>query len=305
MTALPPIHTIDLNFLNCPSAIASYLIPYQGGILLVESGPGSTQKQLQKSITALGFNLKDISHVLLTHIHLDHAGAAGWLASHGATVYVHERGYPHLLDPIRLLASAARIYQDQMEYLWGDLLPVPEKQLVSLSDGMEIQIGSYVFRCLDTPGHANHHMAYILDQVCFSGDIGGVRLQCPGQKHLRIPMPPPEFHPPRWRTSIDRLKREKISHIAPTHFGIFDDVTWHLDEVLSELDAAENWMANVMPRDLPIEDLRSEFVNWVRGRSLELGVQEGTLDAFEKANPSGMSADGMKRYWEKYIDPQE
>jgi len=118
-------------------------------------------------------------------------------------------------------------------------------------------------------------------------------------------MPPPEFHPPRWRISIDRLKAEKITQIAPTHFGIFDDVTWHLDAVLSELDVIEKWMADIMPRGLPIEELRTEFVNWIRDRSLELGVKEGTLDAFEKANPSGMSADGMKRYWDKYVNPQE
>jgi len=302
MTTNTKIHTIDLNFLNCPHAIASYLIPYQDGLILVESGPGSTQAQLTQTITTLGYQLEEISHVLLTHIHLDHAGAAGWLANQGAKVFVHERGYPHLLDPSKLIASAARLYQDRMDSLWGEILPVPEKQLVSLTDGAEIQIGSLVFRSLDTPGHANHHLAYILDEVCFSGDVGGVRINPPGNKHLRLPMPPPEFHPPRWRTSIERLKKEKISQIAPTHFGMFDDVEWHLDAVLTELDAAEGWMAKVMPRNLSIEKLRNEFITWVKDKSLLLGVQEITLDAFEKANPSGMSADGMKRYWDKYIN---
>jgi len=300
----PIIHTIDHKFLNCSRAIASYLIPYQDGLILVESGPGSTQEQLTKSISELGYDLKDISHVLLTHIHLDHAGAAGWLATKGATIFVHERGYPHLLDPTKLIASATRIYQEKMAYLWGQFLPVPEDQLVSLTDRTEIQIGSLVFRSFDTPGHANHHMAYLLDEICFSGDVGGVRITSSGRKHLRIPMPPPEFHPLRWRSSIDRLKKEKISKIAPTHFGVYEDVVWHLDAVLSELDAAENWMAEVMPRDLDIEDLRNEFITWVKQKSRKTGVQETTLDAFEKANPSGMSADGMKRYWDKYIkDP--
>jgi glyoxylase-like metal-dependent hydrolase (beta-lactamase superfamily II) len=301
MTKKPVVYTLDLNFLNCPQAIASYLIPYQEGLILVESGPGSTQEQLSKNITDLGYQTENIKHVLLTHIHLDHAGAAGWLAKNGATVYVHERGYPHMLDPSKLIASATRIYQDKMEELWGNFLPVPEDQLISLTDETEIQIGSYVFRSLDTPGHANHHMAYLLDDICFSGDVGGVRIQTTGKRHLRVPMTPPEFHPPRWRKSIERLRKEKITSIAPTHFGFFEDISWHLDNVLSELDAAEKWMEEIMPRGLDVEDLRKAFVDWSAERSLDLGVEIEVLDAFEKANPSGMSADGIKRYWEKYL----
>jgi glyoxylase-like metal-dependent hydrolase (beta-lactamase superfamily II) len=305
MTNHPEIFTLDLNFQNCPNAIASYLIPHQEGLALIESGPGSTQDDLDRNLQELGYRIEEITHVLLTHIHLDHAGAAGWLAKQsGAKVYVHQRGAPHLLDPSKLLASATRIYQDKMDMLWGDFLPVPEEQLVILEDGMEIQVGSYTFRALDTPGHANHHMAFILDEICFSGDVGGVRISSAGERHLRIPMPPPEFHPPKWRESVTKLKKEKISRIAPTHFGFFDDVEWHLDSVLSELDAVEEWMQMIMPREDSIEDLRKEFLNWVKNRSLELGVGEVTLDAFEKANPSGMSADGIKRYWDKYIDPK-
>lgn len=305
MTHNPEIITLDLNFQNCPNAIASYLIPYQNGLVLIESGPGSTQNELVRNLRELDYSIQEITHVLLTHIHLDHAGAAGWLADQsGANVYVHQRGAPHMLDPSRLLASAARIYQEKMHRLWGDFLPVPDKQLVILKDGMEIEIGSYTFRALDTPGHANHHLAYILDDICFSGDVGGVRIASSGKQHLRIPMPPPEFHPLRWRESIAKLKEENITRIAPTHFGIFDDVNWHLDSVLSEIDAAEEWMKKIMPRELSIEDLRTEFLIWVRDRSLELGVAEVTLDAFEKANPSGMSADGIKRYWDKYINPK-
>jgi glyoxylase-like metal-dependent hydrolase (beta-lactamase superfamily II) len=206
-----------------------------------------------------------------------------------------------MIDPSKLLASAKRIYQDRMEMLWGDFLPVPENQLVTLQDGAEVKVGNYVIRAIDTPGHANHHLAYILDKICFSGDVGGVRIQSTGTRHLRIPMPPPEFHPPRWRESIAKLKAEKITSIAPTHFGIFDDLDWHLETILTELDAAEKWMESTMPNDFPIEELRQVFIDWVKNRSIDLGVEDITLDAFEKANPSGMSADGIKRYWEKYV----
>lgn len=299
-----PIHTLDLNFQDCPKAIASYLIPYAEGLILVESGPGSTQDRLEKNLLDLGYKLEQVTHVFLTHIHLDHAGAAGWLAEKtGALIYVHPRGAPHMKDPTRLLASAARIYKDKMDALWGNFMPVPEEQLVILNDGDEVQVGSYTFRALDTPGHANHHLAYLLDEICFSGDVGGVRIQNGGARNLRLPMPPPEFHPPRWRESISKLKKENITKIAPTHFGLYDDVEWHLDELVAELDLIEEWMASIMPRGLETEELRKEFLGWVRARSIELGLGEHARDALEKANPSGMSADGIKRYWDKYVQP--
>jgi glyoxylase-like metal-dependent hydrolase (beta-lactamase superfamily II) len=188
-----------------------------------------------------------------------------------------------------------------MEELWGEFLPVPESQLISLKDRDEITAGSYVFRALDTPGHANHHMAYLLDGICFSGDVGGVRIDSLGARHLRAPMPPPEFHIEKWRGSIELLKREDISKIAPTHFGFYEDVSWHLDAVLKELDAVEKWMHEIMPMGMAIDELRTEFSLWAYQRSRELGVEDRSLDAFEKANPSGMSADGIKRYWDKHL----
>jgi len=299
------IHTLDLNFQNCRGAIASYLIPYPDGLILIESGPGSTQKELENNLENLGYQLGQVTHVFLTHIHLDHAGAAGWLArTSGAQVFVHPRGAPHLVDPSRLLASAARIYQERMQSLWGDFEPVPTAQLVILEDGQEIEVGPYTMRALDTPGHANHHLAYLLDTICFSGDVGGVRIQAEGKRHLRVPMPPPEFHPPRWRESLAKLKRERITRIAPTHFGFFDDVDWHLDEILAELDAVEDWMEKIMPRGLELEELRAEFLNWVKSRAAQLDLSGQAQDAFEKANPSGMSADGIYRYWHKYIQQE-
>ena len=298
----PQIHTLDLNFQDCPRAIASYLIPYSEGLILIESGPGSTQNRLEQNLKDLGYNLEQVTHLFLSHIHLDHAGAAGWLAEKtGASIFVHPRGAPHMLDPTRLLASAARIYMDKMDVLWGNFQPVPEEQLVILNDGDEIQVGTYTFRSLDTPGHANHHLAYMLDDICFSGDVGGVRIKNGKTRSLRLPMPPPEFHPPRWRESICKLKKEKISTIVPTHFGSFDDVEWHLDELMVELDIIEEWMDAIMPRGLETDELRSEFLAWVKTRAWELGLAGAAVDALEKANPSGMSADGIKRYWEKYV----
>ena len=301
----PDIKTIDLHFQDTKQAIASYLIPYQGGGILVESGPGSTQQTLEKTLQDHGYDLKDITDVLLTHIHLDHAGAAGWLASHGARIHVHHIGAPHMIDPDRLLTSAERIYGNRMEELWGDFLPVPEEQIHVLDDGDIIHIGQVRIQALDTPGHAYHHMAYLMDDICFSGDIGGVRIPTPGPKHLRIPMPPPGLHLGKWKESILILREKELSHIAPTHFGIYHDVDWHLDAVLDGIAEAEAWMHKMMPKELSIEELRAAFLKRARERSLAGGLKEDWLNAYEEANPSGMSADGLQRYWKKHIHQDE
>src|SRR5690606_15095706 len=123
------IVTLDLNFQGRPHAIAAYLIRDADSVVLIESGPGSTLPSLTAGLAAEGLSTRDVTHVLLTHIHLDHAGAAGWLANQGAEIYVHPVGAPHMLNPEKLLASATRIYGDRMDSLWGEFLPVPENKL--------------------------------------------------------------------------------------------------------------------------------------------------------------------------------
>ena len=297
------IHTLDLNFMGFPGTIAAYLIPHAHGAVLVETGPGSTLPALQAGLAAHGLRASDITDVLLTHIHLDHAGAAGWLARQGAKIHVHPVGAPHLVDPEKLLSSARRIYGDRMEALWGEFLPVPEERLSVLQDGDVVEIEGLSFRALDTPGHANHHFAYLFHDVCFSGDIGGVRLA--GTRHLRLPMPPPELNLEKWRQSLDKLGREfssrsELTRIAPTHFGIFTDPGWHLAALAKALDEVETWMESIMPSDPPIESLNEQFVNWSRQRSLAEGLDSGLLEKYETANPSWMTSYGIQRYWRKH-----
>ncbi len=291
------IVTLDLNFQGKTQAIASYLIRHPGGAVLIESGPGSTQQALKAGLAAQGLAVSDVTHVLLTHIHLDHAGAAGWLAQQGAEVYVHPVGAPHMLNPQKLLASAARIYGDRMDELWGAFLPVPPERLHIAQDGEEIVIGNLRFLPVNTPGHAEHHHAYLFEDICFSGDIGGVRI--PGYRYLRLPMPPPELHLEKWRESIARLRRERFSRIAPTHFGIYDDVDWQLRAVEREIDATQLWLEQVMPRDPSTEQLRQEFGDWMSQEGLEQGLDAETVRAYDLANPTYMSADGLQRYWRK------
>jgi glyoxylase-like metal-dependent hydrolase (beta-lactamase superfamily II) len=145
------IHTLDLNFLDTPHAIAAYLIVGLEGPVLVETGPGSTRENLAARLAEHGYTPADIRHALVTHIHLDHAGAAGWLAQHGAHIYVHQVGAPHLVDPSKLLNSARRIYGDLMDTLWGETLPVPAGRVTALTDGQAIHVAGLTFTALDSP----------------------------------------------------------------------------------------------------------------------------------------------------------
>jgi len=294
------IVTLDLNFQGRPHSIASFLIKHSDGAILIESGPGSTLASLEAGLAKESFSPRDVTHVLLTHIHLDHAGAAGWLARQGAEIYVHPVGAPHMVNPEKLLASATRIYGDKMDTLWGEFLPVPESQLKVVNDAEEIVIGNHKFRPINTPGHAEHHYAYLFEDVLFSGDIGGVRI--PGFSYLRVPMPPPELHIERWHESITRLRRENFSRVAPTHFGVYDDPEWQLEEVEKGLDSAVRWLEKTMPSDPPIEELRQSFTEWMMAEGQKVGLNEEVSKAYEVANPPGMSADGLLRYWKKVLE---
>ncbi len=296
------IITFDLNFQGREQAIAAYGLPHSDGLVLVECGPGSTLPGLKSALAEHGYGLEDVTHVLLTHIHLDHAGAAGRLARSGAHIYVHPVGAPHLVEPEKLLASAGRIYGDRMEELWGEFLPVPAESLSSPDDLEEIVIGNLHFIPVNTPGHAEHHYAYLFEDLCFSGDVGGVRI--PGFPYLRIPMPPPELHLERWKASLKRLKSMPFARIAPTHFGIFDDPEWQLNEVERGIDQARRWLEQVMPQEPSNDELRLQFTAWMDAQAREQGLNETVSRSYELANPVGMSADGLRRYWCKVLHPE-
>ncbi len=297
------VHTLDLNFQGVARTIAAYALPHPEGVVLVECGPGSTLSALEAGLARLGYGLEAVTHLLLTHIHLDHAGAAGRLARLGAHVYVHHVGAPHMLNPEKLLASARRIYGDEMDRLWGEFLPVPAERLTPLHDGDEVTVGPLRFRALDTPGHANHHMVFLLDGLCFLGDIGGIRL--PGTGVVRLPTPPPEFHLERWRESVRRLeasfREHAVTHVAPTHFGIFDDPDAHLAAVTEALDDVEAWMeAELSDGEPDVDELRRRLVAHTRERVLAAGFPARVWAEHEAVMPTAMSADGLWRYWRKY-----
>ncbi len=292
------IQTLDLHFQGVPGTIAAYLLPHHAGCILIETGPGSTLEALTAGLARHGYQPEDVTDVFVTHIHLDHAGACGSLARRGARVHVHKRGLPHLQDPARLLASAERIYGDQMKPLWGEMLPVPEENLHALHDGQVDFVQGWEIRSYDTPGHATHHMAFLVGDTLFSGDIGGVRLE--GPPLIMLPMPPPEFHLEQWRQSFEKIRSLPVRQVAATHFGIYPDVEEHWQLLGATLDAVEAWIESTLPSGPTLEELRALLPHWFQERAKAHGLAKHTGEAHEIANPAWMSAAGIQRYWQKH-----
>ena len=232
------LHILDLKYLDQPEAIAAYVIETPVGLIMFETGPGSTTDRLTAELANIGFSPSDIQHLFVTHIHLDHAGAAGWLAQHGCSVHVHEFGARHLIDPTKLLASARRIYQDKMDTIWGEFLAVPESQVVSVCDGDVFEFGGLSIRAIETPGHARHHHAFATEldgkKICFTGDATGTFIH-ESPRFMSLPTPPPEFELNVWLSSLGQLDAEHFAAIYPTHFGRVNDVADHLKRVATAL----------------------------------------------------------------------
>lgn len=189
----PGLSWIDLRFLGRPHAIATGVVSGGGTLALVDPGPTSCLETLELGLQAQGLRLADVTHLLLTHIHLDHAGAAGTIVRRypRVQVLVHERGAPHMIDPAKLLASATRLYGDQMDRLWGEFAPVPASSLTVLAGGERIEAGGRAFDVAYTPGHASHHVSYFdrASGVAFVGDTAGV---CVDGGYVLPPTPPPD-----------------------------------------------------------------------------------------------------------------
>ncbi len=289
---------IDLFFQGEPEIIGSYVLRGPRGVALIETGPGSTSENLLAGLDDLGIEPQEITDILLTHIHLDHAGAAGYMAQlTGATVHVHHVGAPHMIDPSKLLASAGRIYGDQMGPLWGDFLPVPADQINILHDGDIIDAAGLPVKAIDTPGHAYHHMAYWLDGVCFTGDVGAVRL--PGYDHIRLPTPPPEFHLTLWKESVERLRGMEPDVIVPTHYGPKSDVNAHFDAVIEKLDLLTDRLRQQVQAGETAEQMIAQLPAWLADQARSEGVDEDGVHRYEVVVPSYMNVTGVLRYFRK------
>lgn len=291
------LDTIDVTFQGVAHAIASYILRCGDAVVMIETGPGSTVENLQAGLAGLGLRPADVTHVLVTHIHLDHAGAAGWMAQHGAPVYVHHVGAPHIIDPSRLWASASRIYGEQMVPLWGQVWPIPPAQVHALHDGDVIELGAVQIVAHDTPGHAWHHMAYQVEDVCFTGDVAAARL--PGYRHVRLPTPPPEIDVPVWHRSVERLRCLALRRLYLTHFGPVTNVAAHLALVDANLDKTAAWVLAQEQAGQPRDAIVAAFGPWLEEQTAADDGETTGASLYDLVIPSFMSVDGLLRYWRK------
>jgi len=290
------VHTLDLRFLDETHTIASFLLESDDGLILVESGPYSTFDHLEQVLKAKGAHLADVRHVLLTHIHLDHAGAAWALARQGAKIYVHPFGYKHLAHPEKLWASAKRIYGDQMEYLWGDMQPIDEAQLVAVEDRARLAIGGRRFLAHHTPGHAVHHIAWQYEDIVFTGDVAGVKID---DYIVAPPCPPPDINIEDWKRSIDRVIQLKPTKIYLTHFGPVEDVESHMIELLMRLNKWAAWIYPYFQKGTPAEEIVPLFQQFSMDEMKFAGVPPAVMERYLKANPPWMSVWGLLRYFKQ------
>jgi glyoxylase-like metal-dependent hydrolase (beta-lactamase superfamily II) len=277
MTATQPL---DLRHLGHKRVIGVYLLETSDGPAIFDCGPTTCVPALKAGLAERGLELRDLRHLLLSHIHLDHAGATGVLVREHPELQVHvsEVGAPHLVDPERLGRSARRLYGDEFDTLWGELAPVPEANVQV--------VGSEVLglECFPTPGHASHHVCYLDgDGTLYAGDAAGVRIQ--PARFVLPPTPPPEVDLEAWDLTLDEIERRGPQRLALIHFGVAEDVASHLAEMRARLH---------------------EWANRVRDGATEEEFEAAAADdlsteseQYEQAMPFWQSYAGLVRYWEK------
>ena len=295
------LHCIDLHFQGEAGVIACYLL--QSGVerALIEIGPGSTLDALLAGLEQIGVEPASIGKIIVTHIHLDHAGAAGsWMQRYpNAQLYVHEIGAPHMIDPSKLLASATRIYGDRMDVLWGNFLPVPENQVHVMRDVDCVNVGEIALRVHYTPGHASHHVALHdpARNVVFTGDVAGVRL--PHHTYVRPPTPPPDLDLDLWRSSVQLLLDLKPSALLLTHFGKFTDGPEHLTQLPDRLDRWAQIVADGSARGEDRRQLTDALQHFGDREISDVEDHDSATERYELATPYNMSVDGFLRYFRK------
>jgi glyoxylase-like metal-dependent hydrolase (beta-lactamase superfamily II) len=274
---------IDLLHRGAERVIGCYLLETDDGPALFDCGPASDLGALKAGLRDRGLELTDVRHLLLSHIHLDHAGATGVLVREhpGLQVHVSEVGAPHLIDPSRLERSARRLYGESFDELWGELAPVPEQNVRIVGENT---VGLETF---PTTGHASHHVSYLSnDGTLYAGDAAGVRIQ--PDDYVAPPTPPPEFDPAAWDQTIDEISRREPARLALIHFGVVDEPEPHLDELRARIHA---WTALVA--DGATEE------QFLAQTSAERDRASSHPDVVERAMPLWQSYAGIRRYVDK------
>ncbi len=291
---------VDLRFQQLPGIIATGVLHGHSGVALIDPGPSSTLGTLRQELSSAGISVRDITAVLLTHIHLDHAGATGSLVRENPRlrVYVHANGAPHMIDPSRLIASAARLYGGDMDRLWGDFLPVPADAIVTIAGGERIAASARTVDVAYTPGHASHHVTYFSADtgVAFVGDTAGVRL-IPGGFVLP-PTPPPDINLELWEQSLSAIEAWHPDTLFLTHFGPHGPVASHLAEMRDHLKIVEGLARESLARDED-DSAREAWFCEQAGQNLRRSLGEQDARAYETAGRLDLSWRGLARYLRK------
>ncbi len=274
---------IDLNFGGHEHGIGVYVVETDDGLALFDCGPTSTLPALESGLEERGLELSDIRHLLLSHIHFDHAGAVGPIVRRHPelTVWVSPIGAPHLVDPSRLERSARRLYGDLFDSLWGELAPVPE-QNIRRAEGDVLG-----WECFPTQGHASHHVSYFRDGTLLAGDAAGVRM--PGASYVLPVSPPPDIDVEAWHVTAAAIRAYAPERLALIHFGVHEDVDAHLDRFEAELDRWAGRVQSGMDVD--------EFVASARA---DAGAE---ADIYDRVAPLWQCWQGLKRYWDTRENP--
>ena len=290
---------IDLQFRGSPRVIATAVLSGPDGVTLIDPGPTSCLSALEAGLRDRGLSLRDVRTLLLTHIHLDHAGAAGTILERvpAIRVYVHEIGAPHMVDPARLLASAKRLWGDQMDALWGQFLPVPQSQVTALSGGERLEIAGRSLQVAYTPGHAKHHVSFLDEQtgMAYVGDTGGIRIV---GDYMLAPTPAPDIDIEAWQQSLDRIDAWQPVSLFLAHFGAFTPARAHLARYRVVLAGQAELARELMTSGRTNEDQIREFVERLR-KAARRELPEREARATELAAPFEQLWHGLSRYWLK------
>lgn len=296
----PATSILDLHFLGVPESIGPVLLHSDGQLALIDCGPSSCLSDLRAELTSRGISVRDLNAILLTHIHLDHAGASGTLVRENPNlqIYVHELGAPHMANPEKLLRSARRLYGDAMDAMLGEFLAVPESNLHLLKGGESLKIAGRELEVAYTPGHASHHVSYF-DQstgIAFVGDTTGLRLA----KHDYIApvTPPPDIDLESWKRSLDEIRRRAPARLCLTHYGPFSNVNEHLDRSWENLCRWSEKVERLLNHDIADADRPTNFCAWV-AQEMNRELPDGQASIYSTTSNPVLSWLGLARYWKK------
>jgi glyoxylase-like metal-dependent hydrolase (beta-lactamase superfamily II) len=302
MTALAQgLDYVDLNFLGRPEIIATAVLQGAAGVALLDPGPSTTLENLRERLRRKGIGFGDVRQVLLTHIHLDHAGGTGTLLRENPAieVFVHERGAPHMIDPSKLMSSASRLYGADMERLWGEVLPVAADRVRVLKGGERVTAGGREMLVEYTPGHASHHVSYFdpASRIAFVGDTAGIRR---GEgTYIMPPTPPPDIDLEGWRDSEARILAWDPDTLFLTHFGPHHGVRPHFQQLMARLGEWSGMVRRLLA-DASLSDDERER-RFVDEAILDLRRVIGDAEAeqYSRAGRLDYSWQGLARYWRK------